>query len=116
MPVLIGQFVVVGNEADARDAAGLWQFIPKAFKSYYNLPGPVEIQRTANAQVQIGQMTKEWPVSMDPAVHIAAVKELFDCGASIANIHSGQADQRTVIEFYGSHVLPKVHQGGMSHA
>jgi len=61
-------------------------------------------------------MIKEWPVSTDPAVHIAAVKELFDSGATIVNIHSGQADQRKVIEFFGSHVLPKVHQGGMSHA
>jgi alkanesulfonate monooxygenase SsuD/methylene tetrahydromethanopterin reductase-like flavin-dependent oxidoreductase (luciferase family) len=32
MPVLIEQFVVVGDEKDARQAAELWRFIPKAFK------------------------------------------------------------------------------------
>ena len=31
-------------------------------------------------------------------------------GASIVNIHSGQPDQRRVIEFYATHVLPKLPQ------
>src|SRR6202012_2624248 len=37
MPVLVEQFVVVGNENDARQAAELWRFLPKAFKTYYNV-------------------------------------------------------------------------------
>ena len=35
--------------------------------------------------------------------------ELFASGATIVNVHSGQADQRAVIDFYGSHVLPEVY-------
>jgi len=39
-------------------------------------------------------------------VHIAAIKELFDSGVSIVNVHSGQSDQTKVIDFYASKVLP----------
>jgi hypothetical protein len=35
--------------------------------------------------------------------------ELFSSGATIVNVHSGQKDQRAVIDFYGTFVLPKVH-------
>ena len=36
--------------------------------------------------------------------------ELFQSGATIVNIHSGQSDQRKVIEFYGKEVLPKLRE------
>jgi hypothetical protein len=36
--------------------------------------------------------------------------EQFNGGATIVNVHSGQADQKHVIEFYGKHVLPRVHE------
>jgi F420-dependent hydroxymycolic acid dehydrogenase len=35
------------------------------------------------------------------------VRELLDSGATIINLHSGQPDQKRVIDFYGSRVLPK---------
>jgi F420-dependent hydroxymycolic acid dehydrogenase len=106
MPVLVEQFVVVGNENDARQAAALWRFIPKAFKTYYNVPSPVEIQQMADRQIPLEQILSEWPVSTDPAVHIDKINELFDSGVTIVNIHSGQPDQRRVIAFYGDRVLP----------
>jgi hypothetical protein len=34
------------------------------------------------------------------------MRELFDHGATIVNVHSGQPDQARVIEFYGTHVIP----------
>ena len=40
------------------------------------------------------------------AVHINTVTKLFDSGATIVSIHSGQPDQRTVIAFCGEHALP----------
>jgi hypothetical protein len=43
-----------------------------------------------------------------PDVHAKALIELFRSGATV-NVHSGQSDQRRVIDFYGEHVLPKVH-------
>jgi TAT-translocated FGD2 family F420-dependent dehydrogenase len=106
MPVMIEHFVVVGDETDALLAAEQWRFIPKAFKSYFNISDPVEIQRRAEAEISLEMLTDQWPTSMDPAEHIGAIRALFDSGATIVNVHSGQADQEKVIDFYASEVLP----------
>jgi F420-dependent hydroxymycolic acid dehydrogenase len=47
-------------------------------------------------------------VSTDPAQHLKTVRELFESGATIVNVHTGQADQRRVIDFYGKEVLPRL--------
>ncbi len=106
MPVLVEQFVVVGDENDARQAAELWRFIPKAFKKYYNNPSPVAIEQQADQQLPLDQVFADWAVGTDPSVHIDKINELFDSGATIVNIHSGQPDQRRVIAFYAEQVLP----------
>ena len=110
MPVLVEQFAVVGGESEAQRSAELWRFIPKAFKGYYNIADPAKIQQRAETQLSFEQVTKGWTVSTDPAKHIAKARELFDSGVSIVNIHSGQADQKSVIDFYGDHVLPAFRQ------
>jgi len=110
MPVMIEHFVVVGDETDALLAAEQWRFIPKAFKGYYNVRDPAEIQRRAEAEISLEQLAGQWPMSSDPGTHIAAIRELFDSGVSIVNVHSGQADQRKVIDFYASEVLPAFRQ------
>jgi TAT-translocated FGD2 family F420-dependent dehydrogenase len=107
MPVLVEQFVTVGDQHEAQHAAELWRFLPKAFKKYYNIPDPADIERRTGAEVPLEQVYSEWPIGTDPAVHIAAVTKLFDSGATIVNIHSGQNDQQKVIDFYGRSVLPK---------
>jgi TAT-translocated FGD2 family F420-dependent dehydrogenase len=109
MPVLVEQFVVVGDENDAKTSAELWRFLPKAFKSYFNIRDPQAIQDRATAELPLDKVYGKWPISTDPDVHAKALIELFNSGATIVNVHSGQADQRHVIEFYGNHVLPKVH-------
>jgi hypothetical protein len=81
---------------------------PKAFKNYFNITDPAEIQRQADAQIPPDEVSEGWPISIDPKSHIAKIHELFDSGVSIVNIHAGQKDQRRVIDFYGSHVLPKL--------
>jgi len=111
MPVLVEQYVVVGDESDAKKAAELWRFGPKAFTTYYNVRDPQTIQNRADAEVPLKQVYQEWPVSTDPGPHIAKVQELFQSGVSIVNIHSGQADLKRVIDFYGKEVLPKVKRG-----
>jgi TAT-translocated FGD2 family F420-dependent dehydrogenase len=108
MPVLVEQFVVVGDENDAKVAARLWNFIPKAFKGYHNISDPADIERRAKAELPLEKVYGDWPVSTDPKVHIEAVKKLFDSGATIVNIHSGQPDQSKVLQFYGKKVLPEV--------
>ena len=107
MPVLVEQFVVVGDQQDAQQAAEFWRFLPKAFKKFYNIPDPAEIERRAEGELPLGQVYNEWPIGTDPANHIDAITKLFDSGATIVNIHSGQPDQQKVIEFYGRSILPK---------
>ena len=108
MPVLVEQYVVVGDQSDAQQAAELWRFGPKAFKTYYNIPDPTVIQQRADAQVPLDQVIKDWPIGTGPRVHLEKIQELFDSGVSIVNVHAGQMDQRRVIEFYGREVLPKL--------
>jgi len=111
MPVLVEQYVVVGDKKDAERAAELWRFGPKAFKSYYNIRDPKEIQRRADTEVPLEKVYGDWPVSTDPAVHARTITELFESGATIVNIHCGQEDQKRVIEFYGKEVLPRIKRG-----
>ena len=110
MPVLVELFVVVGDENDAKTSAELWRFLPNAFKSYYNIRDPQEIQNKATADLPLQKVYANWPISTNPDVHVKALMEQFNSGATIVNVHSGQADQKHVIEFYGKHVLPRVHE------
>jgi F420-dependent hydroxymycolic acid dehydrogenase len=112
MPVLVEQYVVVGDNQDAKQAAELWRFGPKAFQTYYNIRDPKEIQQRAEAEIPLEKVYGDWPVGTDPASHVKTVTELFNSGVRIVNIHSGQADQKRVIEFYGKEVLPRLKIGG----
>jgi F420-dependent hydroxymycolic acid dehydrogenase len=107
MPVLAEAFVVVGNQSDAQMPAKLWNFIPKAFKGYQNIPDPAEIEHRAQAELPLPKVYGDWTVSSDPDAHVQAIKKLFDSGVTIVNIHSGQSDQKKVIDFYGKEVLPR---------
>jgi TAT-translocated FGD2 family F420-dependent dehydrogenase len=106
MPVLIEQFVVVGDRDVATLAAELWRFLPKAFKKYHTIVDPAEIEQRAEAEIPIEQVIADWPIGNDPAVHIRTITALFESGATIVNIHAGQPDQKTVLDFYGARVLP----------
>jgi G6PDH family F420-dependent oxidoreductase len=108
MPVLVEAFVVVGDRSEAQTAAQLWNFIPKAFKGYQNIPDPAEIERRARAELPLPKVFGDWTVSPSPDAHVQTIKRLFDSGVTIVNIHSGQPDQQTVLDFYGKEVLPKV--------
>jgi TAT-translocated FGD2 family F420-dependent dehydrogenase len=108
MPVLVEQMVVVGSQNDAEEPGRLWRFLPKAFKTYFNVRDPQAIQDRAEAELPLEKVLADWVVSPDPSVHVKAVTDLFNSGVSIVNIHSGEADQKRTIEFYGRQVLPKV--------
>jgi F420-dependent hydroxymycolic acid dehydrogenase len=112
MPVLVETFVVVGEQAEAQTAAKLWNFIPKAFKGYHNIPDPAQIERRAEAELPLPKVYGEWTVSTDPNAHVQAIKKLFDSGATIVNVHSGQPDQQKAIDFYGKEVLPLLKKEG----
>jgi F420-dependent hydroxymycolic acid dehydrogenase len=108
MPVLIEQFVFVGDKKDAQQAAELWRFIPKAWNPYYNVLSPVTIEERAKKEVPMEEVYKAWTVSSDPEVHVKTVSELFASGATMVNIHTAQPDQSRAINFYGQQVLPRV--------
>jgi TAT-translocated FGD2 family F420-dependent dehydrogenase len=108
MPVFIEQYVVVGGKQEMTEAATLWRFGPKAWKPYFNIRDPKTIQERANAEIPLEKVTEGWPVSTDPKVHVKTLTELFDSGATGVHIHSGQHDQKKVIEFYGNEVLPRL--------
>ena len=110
LPVLVEQYAVVGDQKDVEQAAELWRFGPKAFKTYYNIPNPKTIEDRAKQEIPLEQVYSEWPTGTDPSVHLKKINELFDSGATMVNIHSGQSDQRRVIEFYGKQVLPQLHR------
>jgi len=110
LPVLVEQYAVVGGQKDAEAAAELWRLGPKAFKAYYNIRDPKAIQQRADSEIYLKQVYGDWAVSPDPGVHIKTINNLFASGASIVNIHTGQADQKKVIEFYGKEVLPKINK------
>jgi alkanesulfonate monooxygenase SsuD/methylene tetrahydromethanopterin reductase-like flavin-dependent oxidoreductase (luciferase family) len=109
--VFIEHYAVVGNEDDARAAAALWRFGPKAWKPYFNISDPARIEELANAEIPLEEVYKDWVVNNDPSVHAKAIRDLFESGATEVNVHSGQADQRRVIAFYGDEVLPRLRRG-----
>jgi alkanesulfonate monooxygenase SsuD/methylene tetrahydromethanopterin reductase-like flavin-dependent oxidoreductase (luciferase family) len=111
MPVLVEQYVAVGDQGTARQAAEYWRFGPKAFKGYYNITDPAQVQQHAEKELPLEKVMDGWAIGTDPKVHVAKINELFDSGATIINVHAGQMDQQQVIEFYGKHVLPQVRQG-----
>src|ERR1700712_4823187 len=105
MPKLVETFVVVGDRADAEQAARLWRFTVNPWGDLLYVPDPARIQQLAEERWTLPQVYRNWPVSTDPAVHLKAVRALLAMGAT-PYIHSGQANQRRVIDFYGRFVLP----------
>lgn len=108
MPILAEQFVVVGGQAELREAVRCWRFIPAAWTQFVEYPDPREIQRDAEASISDEQAAEGWVVSEDPEEHVQALRKLFDAGVSQVFVHGGQLDQRRVIDFYGREVLPRL--------
>jgi F420-dependent hydroxymycolic acid dehydrogenase len=108
MPVFIEQYVVVGSDKQKTEAAEMWRFGPKAWKPYFNIRDPKTIQDRAEAEIPLEKVTEGWPVGTDPEVHVMVLSQLFDSGASGVHIHSGEHEQKKVIDFYGKEVLPRL--------
>jgi TAT-translocated FGD2 family F420-dependent dehydrogenase len=110
MAVFIEQYALVGDKADLEQAAELWRFGPKAWKPYYNVRDPETIQHRAETEIPLEKVYEDWAIGTDPQVHVKALSDLFDSGATEVHIHSGQQDQKRVIEFYGKQVLPNLRE------
>lgn len=105
--VLVELYVVVGDEAEALEAARLWQFGP-VMNQLLNLADPRLIQRRAEAMSAPGKTIASWVVSPDPTAHVNRIEELFRNGVTQVYIHVPQPNQRAVIDFYSREVLPAV--------
>ncbi|OBG62322.1 F420-dependent hydroxymycolic acid dehydrogenase [Mycobacterium sp. E3339] len=95
-------FAVVGDNAEATAAAGLWRFTAGAVDQ----PNPVEIERAAQVN-PIDKVLANWTVGTDPAPHIKTAQAVLDAGA-VPFLHFPQGNPLTAIEYYGANVLPKL--------
>lgn len=107
LPLLVELYAVVGDEDEALEAARLWQFGP-VMNELIAVSDPRVIQRRAEAMSSRERTIRPWVVSLDPAVHVERINRLFAAGATQVYIHSPQADQRKVIDFYRREVLPAI--------
>jgi TAT-translocated FGD2 family F420-dependent dehydrogenase len=108
MTIHAESFVFVGKKEDAKQAANLWRFVPKAWTEFVENPDPRDILRKAEAEVSIEEATKDWVIGEQASAHIEAIQKMVDGGVTHIYIHSGQADQRRVIDFYSREVLPHI--------
>jgi alkanesulfonate monooxygenase SsuD/methylene tetrahydromethanopterin reductase-like flavin-dependent oxidoreductase (luciferase family) len=105
--LLVELYCVVGDEADALEAARLWQFGP-IMSELMEMTDPRIIQRHAEGASPPERVIQPWVVSRDPAEHAERINGLFEAGATDVYVHAPQDDQRKVIEFFGARVLPQL--------
>jgi hypothetical protein len=75
---------------------------------------PGLVPHGTRSELALEKVFADWPIGIDPAIHIAALQKLFDSGATIVNVHSGQPDQNRVIDFYRRSALPEFAQAASS--
>jgi alkanesulfonate monooxygenase SsuD/methylene tetrahydromethanopterin reductase-like flavin-dependent oxidoreductase (luciferase family) len=107
MRLLVEMYCVVGDEAEALEAARLWQFGP-LMGEVINEWDPRLIQRRAEEASPPERVVRPWLVSRDPAEHVERIRRLFEAGVTDVYVHSPQSDQRKVIDFYAGEVLPRL--------
>lgn len=108
MPRLAEHFVVVGGTAEAEESARMWRFIPNAWTEYVDNPDPRDIMRRAEQDLPLEKVYSNWLVSADADEHAQSIQKLIDGGVTQVYVHSGQADQQRVLEFYSREVLPRL--------
>jgi len=114
MPIMLEHFVSVSDMQTALADAELWRFTAKAWKpGFFNNESPVAIQRNAEQQIPREVVANSWVVSTDPAAHLLGIQQLVNLGVTDVFVHSAQADQVSVINFFGQQVLPQVRAGAI---
>lgn len=110
--IIVEHWAVVGGEAEARKAAEKWRFIPKAWRpGFFDNISPDEIQKRAEAEIDLESVLKDWVVSANPLDQITALRELGEAGATHVALHVATPNQSEVIDFYGKKVLPEMKKG-----
>jgi len=115
MPILMEHFVSVKGEEEAKTNAEKWRFLPKAWKpGYFNNISPMAIQKRAESEIPLSRVYGSWAVSTDPHMHVQAILKWVDLGVTHILVHSAQANQPAVVDFFGKQVLPLVRGGGIT--
>ena len=105
--IVVEHWVMAGGEQEATEAAVKWRFIAKAWThGYYDNISPIDIQNRAENEISIDEVLRDWTVSTDSKVHLNAIEELTDLGATHIVIHSCASNQLKTIDFYNKEVLP----------
>ncbi len=107
--IVVEHFCAIGEKDDEaiRREANKWRFVPNAWKSgYFDNIRPEEIQARAEREITLEKALEDWVVSNDPQVHAKAIQELYDLGATHVVVHVPMPNQRDVIEFFGTKVIP----------
>jgi F420-dependent hydroxymycolic acid dehydrogenase len=108
VPIVVEQWMVVGGRREAEEAAAQWRMVPRGFTKYFYNPDPRAIEADAERTIPLENVYADWPVSDDADVHVEAIRKLAEHGVAQVFVHSGQKDQRRVIDFYATRVLPKL--------
>ena len=67
----------MGDKAEAQKSAELWRFLPKAWKPYFNVRDPQEIQRRAEAEIPLDQILEDMTIGPDSEMHVQKLHEAF---------------------------------------
>jgi len=110
MPIVTESFVVVSDDpAEVQAGAEKWRFTAKSWKpGYVDNQDEADIQRRAESEIPLEEVSKAWPIGSDPQVHAQALQKLIQGGATHIFVHSPEPDQLRAIQFYGQQVLPLV--------
>jgi len=106
--VLAELMVVVGGEAEAREVADKWRFQPHAWDRFVDVADPRRIADEAKRTIPVEEAMQLYTVGETAEPHVRKIVELVRGGVTQVYVHSGQSEQRRVIEFYGREVLPPV--------
>ncbi len=111
-PIIVEHWAIVGDEEAAREGASKWRFIAKAWKpGFFDNISPSDVQSRAEKEIPLEEVLKDWAVSTDPQIHLNAIKELADKGATHIILHVASPNQQEVIDFFGREVLPTIQTG-----
>jgi len=110
--LIVEHWTAIGDESAGREGAKKWRFLAKAWESgFFDNISPLDVQKRAEQEIPLDDVLKDWVVSTDPKVHLDAIRELADKGATHIVLHVASPNQQDAIDFFGREVLPTIQTG-----
>jgi F420-dependent hydroxymycolic acid dehydrogenase len=114
--LIVEHWAVVGDGEDEQvhAAANKWRFLPKAWElGYFDNISPEEIQARAEKEIPPEKTLEDWAISKNPDEHSKAIQELYDLGATHVVVHVATPNQKEVIDFFGTKVIPSLRKSSL---